>query len=108
MPKQDTLTLLDELQDLGLDDPLFSMRLHHLGDSFNGFHAFCAGKVNDFRKDQCNQLLHDRLAFIRAQCKEGKLPLGRSMVDLVEEARKMVPRKGFSNCKKHVSDPSLK
>ncbi len=103
MPKRDTLTLLDDLKKLGLDDPLFSTRLHHLGDSMKGFRAFCE-RVNSFRSAGCNQLLHDRMAYIRARCKDGALNGGRTIEDLVDEAKSQISRANYPACKKHISD----
>ncbi|HEV2133879.1 MAG TPA: hypothetical protein VGR47_06410 [Terracidiphilus sp.] len=103
MPKQDTLTLLDDLEAFGLLDPVFRSRLHHLGDSMIGFRAF-ASKVGYFRASECNQLLHDRLDYIRRQCIVGALKSGRTMEELVDEAENKIPCHRYANCKKHISD----
>ena len=104
------LTLLDDLKRVGLRDPLFRDKLHHLGGSMNGFRAFAAS-VGFFQKHGCNQLLYDRLEYIRARCHNGALRGEIVMEDLVEEAKQAVPCKGYKNCKKHASDstcPKLK
>lgn len=103
MAKLDTLTLLDDLEKFGLHDPLFQDRLHHLGGTFNGFRAH-AMKVGSFKKDECNQLLHDRLECIRAECQKGALTNGKTMEQLVDEAKRNVPCYAYANCKKHRSD----
>jgi hypothetical protein len=104
MAKLDVLTLLDDLEAHGLREPLFREKLHHLGGTIKQFRSFVAG-VGFFRKSGCNQLLHDRLEFIRTQCDRGALG-HRTMEELVEEAKRTLPCKAYLTCKKHVSDPN--
>ena len=99
-----TVTLLDDLKQLGLGDPLFMEELHHLGGTMNGFRNHAANKTF-FQRDGCNQLLHDRLEYIRTRCNHGALRSGTAMKDLVDEAKRAVPCKGYTNCRKHASDP---
>jgi hypothetical protein len=99
------LTLLDDLKQLGLCDPLFREKLHHLRDSITGFRAFAA-RVGFFHPYGCNQLLYDRLEYIRTRCQNGEIRGGVTMEDLVAEAKRAVPCKGYRTCKKHASDPA--
>ena len=103
MPKQDTIALLDELRRYGLNDSIFRPRLHHLGGSLNEFRAFCQ-TVSFFREHGCNQMLHERLVYIRNRCVEGALAKGKTFADLADEAKNQVPFHRFGGCKKHVSD----
>ena len=57
-----TVTLLDDLKQLGLGDPLFMEELHHLGGTMNGFRNHAANKTFFQRDPVADQLLHDRLA----------------------------------------------
>jgi hypothetical protein len=63
MPNQEALSVLKEYEDNQLDKGLFREKLHHLGDSFEGFKKH-AQRFNSFRPSECNQLLLDRLKFI--------------------------------------------
>jgi hypothetical protein len=103
MPKLDTLNLLNELERRGLDNTVFQTKLHHLGGTLNGFRAFTAN-VGFFIKTGCNQLLHDRLAFMLNRCNMGDLERGKTMGDLADEAKTAVCCRDYSSCKKHVSD----
>ena len=104
MAKLDTITLLDDLAARGLSEPLFREKLHHLGGTIKGFRAH-AERVGFFTELGCNQLLHDRLKFIRTQCDHGALR-ERTMEDLVDEAKRALPCKAYLTCQKHVSDPN--
>jgi hypothetical protein len=103
MANRDTLTLLDDLEKFGLRDPLFRERLHHLGDTVDGFRAW-AMKVGSFQESGCNQLLHDRLDYIRTECGRGALARGKTMEGLIDEAKQNVPCREYATCKKHISD----
>jgi hypothetical protein len=98
MAKQDTLTLLDELEEFGLEDCLFR-RLHQFGGSLNSFKAFCS-TVRDFRRTGCNQLLHERLAHMLKECKHGALK-SQTLDSLSQEAIRQVPLHRFAGCTKH-------
>ena len=102
-----TLTLVDDLKRIGFCDPLFREKLHHLGDSMNGFRAYAAS-VGLFQRHGCNQLLYDRLEYIRTRCRNGRLPGDMTMEDLIDEAKRAVPCKGYKNCKKHASDSACR
>ena len=103
MSKQDTIALIDELRGYGLNDSVFRIKLHHLGDSLNGFRGF-AEKVSFFRTSGCNQMLHERLFYIRNRCVEGALANAKTLDDLADEAKKQIPCHRFEGCKKHNSD----
>ena len=99
MTKRDTLALLDELETFGLKEPLFQ-RIHQFGGSLKSFRGFCA-TVGYFRKTGCNQLLHERLAFMKQECKNCALKRGKSLDDLATDAIRHVPLHRFPGCKKH-------
>ena len=103
MPKQDTIALLDELRGYGLNDSVFRPKLHHLGDSLNGFRAFCQ-TVSFFREHGCNQMLHKRLLYIRNRYREGALATDNTFNDLADESKERIPCHRFLGCKKHISD----
>jgi hypothetical protein len=100
MAKRDTLTLLDELEKAGLNDAVFSHELHHLGGTMNGFRAFCQ-TVGYFRQSGCNQLLHDRLAYMLDRYKGGDR---KTMKDHADEAKRVIKCLVYTSCKKHIAD----
>ncbi|MGB7265695.1 MAG: hypothetical protein WBC92_09295, partial [Terracidiphilus sp.] len=99
MPKKDTLALLDELEAFGLTEPLFQ-HIHHFGGSLKTFRAFCT-TIGYFRKGGCNQLLHERLAHMLQECKNGTLKQGKSLGALAADAVRVVPLHRFPGCTKH-------
>lgn len=103
MPKRDTQTLLDELERRGLDNSVFQTKLHHLGGTLNRFRAF-TDNIGDFTKTGCNQLLHDRLAYMLDRCNKGALEQGKTMEDLANEAKAAICCRDYPKCRKHISD----
>ena len=99
MPKKDTLALLDELEAFGLTELLFR-QIHHFGGSLKTFRAFST-TVGYFRKSGCNQLLHERLAYVLQECRNGALKHGKSLDDLAADAVRHVPLHRFPGCAKH-------
>jgi len=107
MAKMDTLSLLDEYDRLGLDKTLFERKLHHLGDSFDGFYAY-ASRVEFFVPSRCNQLLHDRLAFILDQIRNGASHDRSGLEKLIERSWGEVPCSRYAQCRGHKFDPNCK
>lgn len=104
MPHRVVLSLLDEYDLLGLDKKLFKDKLHHLGDSFNGFYRFCS-MVNSFKPLQCNQLLYDRLNFILTEIRNGSPTDISSLDKLIERSWSEIPCSRYSQCQGHKFDP---
>jgi hypothetical protein len=102
MAKRDTLTLLNELENFGLKEPLFR-DLHHFRGRLTEFRRFCE-TVSYFRKNGCNQLLHERLDYILQHCKQGALNQGETLESLATVAIRQVPLLRFNGCKKHLLD----
>jgi hypothetical protein len=107
MPNSAMLTLLDEYERLNLDKGPFREKLHHLRASFKSFYSF-AGKVNEFDPTQCNQLLHDRLAWILRQIRSGARHDRSGLNALMEQSWTEIPCSQYVNCKGHKTDPNCK
>jgi hypothetical protein len=105
MAKRDTLSLLDEYKRLGLDKDLFQHKLHPDGGSFERFFRWST-HVSSFKNMGSNQLLHDRLAFILSQIRDGASADSSGLEKLIERSWVEIPCSRYSNCRGHKFDPN--
>jgi hypothetical protein len=65
-------------------------KLHHLADSMDGFYRYC-GTIKEFRRDDNNHRVHQRLRYVLLSCRNRKPPDGKSFQSLALEAFRLIP-----------------
>ena len=86
---EETIRLIERLKKLGFENSAFR-RLHHLGDSMEGFCNF-ARKRQSFWVDGNNHRVHKRLEFALESCSTGAPPPGKTFDGLAQEAMRTIP-----------------
>lgn len=86
---RDCRRTIDALRTMGFPDDAFPA-LHHQHGSVTRFYSFSEG-VQQYRDDENNHRVHQRLMYVLLSCPDGALPRGKSFQTLAEEAVRLIP-----------------
>lgn len=86
---RDCRRTIDALRAMGFPDDTFPA-LHHQHGSVARFYSFSRG-VQQYRDDQNNHRVHQRLMYVLLSCSDATPPNQRNFQTLAEEAFKLIP-----------------